>query len=128
MVTTVTTTTFNMERGVGKALCQQFLWSRLMVNAVDPSNRSFRDRGLWQLDFKGSAVLLDFCQRTHMEDHPLLQHIDEDKTYGLHGSLVSYCGERIVSGYQQQQQKGPISSKETRQCRDGWKLNGQETQ
>ncbi|SAM03610.1 hypothetical protein [Absidia glauca] len=70
----ITTTTFNMERGVAKALCQQFIWSRLMSNAVDGSNRSFRDRGIWQITTKGLAVLSDFCQRTQT-DHPLLHGV-----------------------------------------------------
>lgn len=73
-ITTITTTTFNMERGVAKALCQQFIWSRLMSNAVDGSNRSFRDRGIWQITTKGLAVLSDFCQRTQV-DHPLLHGV-----------------------------------------------------
>ncbi|ORZ19830.1 regulator of G protein signaling domain-domain-containing protein [Absidia repens] len=74
LVTTVTTTTFNMERGVAKALCQQFLWSRLMFNAVDPNSRSFRDRGLWQLTPKGLVILKDFCKETQA-DHFLLHEM-----------------------------------------------------
>ncbi|KAI8329392.1 regulator of G protein signaling domain-containing protein [Chlamydoabsidia padenii] len=63
-----------MKRGVAKALCQQFLWSGLMYNTVDPSSRSFRDRGLWQLTPKGLVVLADFCRRTQT-DHFLLDQL-----------------------------------------------------
>ncbi|KAI8060125.1 regulator of G protein signaling domain-containing protein [Gongronella butleri] len=73
LVTTITTTTFNMERSVAKALCQQFLSSRLMVNAVDPSNRTFRDRGLWQITPKGLIVLNEFCKNTGKEHYLLRQ-------------------------------------------------------
>ncbi|CAO3596881.1 unnamed protein product [Absidia cylindrospora] len=82
LVTTVTTTTFNMERGVAKALCQQFLWSRLMFNAVDPSSRSFRDRGLWQLTPKGLVILKDFCKETQA-DHFLLHETTTTARFGL---------------------------------------------
>ena len=68
---TITTTTFNMARDMARALCQQFVWARLMENAVDQQTRSFRDRGLWRLTTKGVAVLQDFCIRTETEGMPL---------------------------------------------------------
>ncbi|KAI7859686.1 regulator of G protein signaling domain-containing protein [Circinella umbellata] len=68
---TITTTTFNMARDMARALCQQFVWARLMENAVDQQTRSFRDRGLWRLTPKGVAVLEDFCTRTETEGIPL---------------------------------------------------------
>ncbi|KAG2224227.1 hypothetical protein INT45_000256 [Circinella minor] len=67
---TITTTTFNMARDMARALCQQFVWARLIENAVDQQTRSFRDRGLWRLTPKGVAVLEDFCTRTETEGIP----------------------------------------------------------
>ncbi|ORX44931.1 hypothetical protein DM01DRAFT_249529, partial [Hesseltinella vesiculosa] len=77
LITTITTTTFNMERSVAKALCQQFLAARLMVNAVDPSNRTFRDRGFWQITPKGLIVLNEFCRQTD-KDHYMLRQFPVD--------------------------------------------------
>lgn len=79
-IRTVTTTTFNMARDMARALSQQFVWAGLMENAVDPTVRSFRDRGgLWQLTAKGLCVLQDFCVRTEADTAPLrdkFSHID----------------------------------------------------
>ncbi|KAI9300112.1 regulator of G protein signaling domain-containing protein [Cunninghamella echinulata] len=71
--TTITTTTFNMQRGVAKALCQQFIWARLMYNATDPLNRSYRDKALWKLTMKGLIILHEFCQLLDM-NHLLLSN------------------------------------------------------
>ncbi|KAI8642477.1 regulator of G protein signaling domain-containing protein [Parasitella parasitica] len=64
---TTTTTTFNMAREMAKSLCQQFQNCRLMENAVDPQNRTFREKGLWHLTPKGLCVLQDFCVRTEVD-------------------------------------------------------------
>ncbi|CEP13196.1 hypothetical protein [Parasitella parasitica] len=64
---TTTTTTFNMAREMAKSLCQHFQNCRLMENAVDPHNRTFREKGLWHLTPKGLCVLQDFCVRTEVD-------------------------------------------------------------
>lgn len=71
---TTTTTTFNMAREMAKSLCQQFQNCRLMENAVDPHNRSFRDKGIWHLTPKGLCVLQDFCVRTEVNLATLRKH------------------------------------------------------
>lgn len=71
---TTTTTTFNMAREMAKSLCQQFQNCRLMENAVDPHNRSFRDKGIWHLTPKGLCVLQDFCVRTEVDVSTLRKH------------------------------------------------------
>ncbi|GAA5808981.1 hypothetical protein MFLAVUS_002381 [Mucor flavus] len=71
---TTTTTTFNMAREMAKSLCQQFQNCRLMENAVDPQNRSFRDKGIWHLTPKGLCVLQDFCVRTEVNVSTLRKH------------------------------------------------------
>ncbi|KAI9257925.1 regulator of G protein signaling domain-containing protein [Sporodiniella umbellata] len=71
---TTTTTTFNMAREMAKTLCQQFQNCRLMENATDPQNRTFRDtKGLWHLTPKGLCVLQDFCVRTEVDVSGLRQ-------------------------------------------------------
>lgn len=71
---TTTTTTFNMAREMAKSLCQQFQNCRLMENAVDPQNRSFRDKGIWHLTPKGLCILQDFCVRTEVDVSSLRKH------------------------------------------------------
>ncbi|CAO3660344.1 unnamed protein product [Rhizopus stolonifer] len=71
---TTTTTTFNMAREMAKTLCQQFQNCRLMENAVDPQNRTFRDKGVWHLTPKGLCILQDFCVRTEVNVTALRKH------------------------------------------------------
>ncbi|KAG1047869.1 hypothetical protein G6F43_009708 [Rhizopus delemar] len=71
---TTTTTTFNMAREMAKTLCQQFQNCRLMENAVDPQNRTFRDKGIWHLTPKGLCILQDFCIRTEVNVTTLRKH------------------------------------------------------
>lgn len=59
---------------MAKALCQHFLSARLIQNAVDPPNSSFRDRGIWQLTPKGLCILQDFYARTEADISMLRQH------------------------------------------------------
>lgn len=54
-----------MERDMAKALIQQFLWTRLIENAVEPHNRTYRDKGIWKLKEKGLCVLQDYCVNTN---------------------------------------------------------------
>lgn len=55
-------TALKMERDMAKALIQQFLWTRLIESAVEPHNRTYRDKGLWRLKSKGLCVLQDQCR------------------------------------------------------------------
>ncbi|KAI7901934.1 regulator of G protein signaling domain-containing protein [Cokeromyces recurvatus] len=71
---TTTTTTFNMAREMAKSLCQHFQNCRLMENAVDPQNRTFRDKGIWHLTPKGLCILQDFCLRTEVNISELRKH------------------------------------------------------
>ena len=59
---------------MAKSLCQQFQNCRLMENAVDPQNRTFRDKGIWHLTPKGLCVLQDFCVRTEVNMTTLRKH------------------------------------------------------
>ncbi|GAN04354.1 conserved hypothetical protein [Mucor ambiguus] len=70
------TTTFQMSRDMAKALIQQFLWTRLIVNAVEPSNRTYRDKGLWRLSSKGLCVLQEFCVKTKMDIGKIATYVD----------------------------------------------------
>jgi hypothetical protein len=59
---------------MAKTLCQQFQNCRLMENAVDPQNRTFRDKGIWHLTPKGLCILQDFCVRTEVNVTNLRKH------------------------------------------------------
>lgn len=74
LIRTTTTTTFNMEKDMAKALCQQFQLCRLTENATDPQSRSFQSKGIWQLTPKGLCVLQDFCVRTEADMTQLRKH------------------------------------------------------
>lgn len=59
------TTTLKLEKDMAKALIQQFIWTRLIENAVYPQNRTYRDKGVWRLKSKGLCVLQNFCMETN---------------------------------------------------------------
>ncbi|KAI8582711.1 hypothetical protein K450DRAFT_226526 [Umbelopsis ramanniana AG] len=61
---TTTTTTFSMTREMAKTLLTQFLEARLFMNASDPSNRTLKDRGVWQVTPKGLCMLEGFVDRS----------------------------------------------------------------
>ncbi|KAG1449351.1 hypothetical protein G6F46_010904 [Rhizopus delemar] len=69
------TTTFNMNKGMAKALIQQFLWSRLIENAVEPQNRTYREKGIWRIRSKGLCVLQNFCKRTKTDISMFKKHV-----------------------------------------------------
>ncbi|PHZ13672.1 uncharacterized protein RHIMIDRAFT_280102 [Rhizopus microsporus ATCC 52813] len=73
-----TTITFNMGRDMAKALLQQFLWTRLIESAIEPQNRSYRDKGLWRVKSKGLCVLQDFCSRTKSDMSIFKKHVMAD--------------------------------------------------
>lgn len=72
----ISTTTFQMSRDMAKALIQQFLWTRLIINSVEPSNRTYRDKGLWRLSSKGLCVLQEFCVKTKTDIGKFATYID----------------------------------------------------
>lgn len=59
---------------MAKSLCQQFQNCRLIENAVDPQNKTFRDKGIWYLTPKGLCILQDFCVRTEVDLATLRKH------------------------------------------------------
>jgi hypothetical protein len=61
---TTTTTTFSMTREMAKTLLSQFLEARLFMSASDPSNRTLKDRGVWQVTPKGLCMLEGFVDRS----------------------------------------------------------------
>ena len=69
------TTTFNMNKGMAKALIQQFLWTRLIENAVEPQNRTYREKGIWRVRSKGLCVLQNFCKRTKTDISIFKKHV-----------------------------------------------------
>lgn len=74
--TTTTTTTFQMSRDMAKALIQQFLWTRLITNAVEPYSKTYRDKGLWRISSKGLCVLQEFCIKTKMDIGKFAAYVD----------------------------------------------------
>jgi hypothetical protein len=68
--------TYNMSRDMAKALIQQFLWTRLIENSVEPQNRTYRDKGIWRLSSKGLCVLQEFCVNTKSDIGCFVKHVD----------------------------------------------------
>jgi hypothetical protein len=60
---TRTTTTFSMSSAMAKNLGKHFLNARLVENAVDPQNRSMKDRGIYSPTPKGKFMVQEFSQR-----------------------------------------------------------------
>ncbi|KAG0165734.1 hypothetical protein DFQ28_008351 [Apophysomyces sp. BC1034] len=100
LLRTTTTTTFNMARDMAKALCQHFVWARLLESAVDQQNRSFRDRNIWQLTPKGLYVLKDFCIRTEIDWSPLQRHLSHINTIQLVQIYRTEDDDQILLGRQ----------------------------
>ncbi|KAG0147610.1 hypothetical protein CROQUDRAFT_76491 [Cronartium quercuum f. sp. fusiforme G11] len=70
IVTTTTTTTFSMNREIAKGICQHFMDARLIENAADPLNPSFKERGIYQITPKGLHVLERFITKNGIHaDH-----------------------------------------------------------
>jgi hypothetical protein len=83
---TRTTTTFYMERAIAKALLQQFLNTRLIVIATDPTARNVKDKCIWALTSKGKRMILDFGERAYVSvDHmaPHLANINTISVFAL---------------------------------------------
>ncbi|KAF8318190.1 regulator of G protein signaling superfamily [Clavulina sp. PMI_390] len=66
IITTTTTTTFSMTRDMAKHIAQHFMDSRLIENAADKSNNTFKDRGIFQITPKGLHVLERFIAKNGM--------------------------------------------------------------
>lgn len=63
---TKTITTFSMSRTMAKQLGYHFVTARLIENATDPSQKTIKDRGIWQVTSKGKWMVYDFAQRGHI--------------------------------------------------------------
>ncbi|KAI9019295.1 hypothetical protein CLU79DRAFT_795063 [Phycomyces nitens] len=79
-VSTRTTTTFSMTKGMAKTLCQQFLQARLIENAADPSNRLIRDKAIWCPTPKGKCMIQDFSIRAQVSIDHLTDCLERLKT------------------------------------------------
>ncbi|OBZ89532.1 hypothetical protein A0J61_02410 [Choanephora cucurbitarum] len=66
-----------MNVSMSKALIQQFLWSRLILNATESRNRTYKDKGIWKISSKGLCILQDFCARTKTSLDKFDQHIND---------------------------------------------------
>lgn len=70
IVTTTTTTTFSMNRDIAKGICQHFMDARLIENAADPLNPTFKERGIYSITPKGLHVLERFITKNGIHaDH-----------------------------------------------------------
>ncbi|KAI8341492.1 hypothetical protein BC941DRAFT_467548 [Chlamydoabsidia padenii] len=72
---TRTTTTFYMERAIAKALLQQFLNTRLIMIATDPTARTAKDKGIWALTSKGKRMIIDFGERAFVSVDHMSRHL-----------------------------------------------------
>ncbi|CAO3651713.1 unnamed protein product [Cunninghamella echinulata] len=55
-----------MSRTMAKQLGYHFITARLIENASDPSQKTVKDRGIWQVTSKGKWMVYDFAQRGHI--------------------------------------------------------------
>jgi hypothetical protein len=73
IVTTTTTTTFSMTRDMAKGICQHFMDARLIENAADLDNLTFKDRGMYMLTPKGLHILERFITKNGISAEHLLK-------------------------------------------------------
>ncbi|CDU26077.1 probable Regulator of G-Protein Signaling Protein [Sporisorium scitamineum] len=73
IVTTTTTTTFSMNRGMAKGICQHFMDARLIENAGDATNPIFKDKGVYMLTPKGLHILERFITKNGINGDHLLK-------------------------------------------------------
>jgi len=72
-VITTTTTTFTMEKGMCRGMCQRFLDARFIEGADGKFYDRFPAKGVvWQLTPKGTAILKRFCDRNGLEEPHLM--------------------------------------------------------
>lgn len=79
LIATRTTTTFSMSPNMARTLSQFFATSRLIENAVDPTNRVMKDKAIWVLTPKGKFALQNFSRRAQVSIesmHSALAKID----------------------------------------------------
>ncbi|KAI9312226.1 hypothetical protein BX666DRAFT_1989839 [Dichotomocladium elegans] len=72
-VATRTTTTFSMSPKMAKALGTHMLNARLVEDAVNPQNRTMKDRGIWRPTPKGKYMIHEFSKRAHVS----IQHLGD---------------------------------------------------
>ncbi|KAK8864196.1 hypothetical protein IAR55_001442 [Kwoniella newhampshirensis] len=73
IVTTTTTTTFSMSREMAKGMCQHFMDSHLIENAIDLGSGTFKDRGIYMLTAKGLHILERFVTKNGISADHLLK-------------------------------------------------------
>lgn len=65
-VATQTTTTFSMSPNTAKTLGTYMVNARLAEDAVNPQNRTMKDKGIWRPTPKGKFLAQEFAQRAHV--------------------------------------------------------------
>lgn len=65
-VATRTTTTFSMSPNMAKTLGTYMVNARLAEDAVNPQNRTMKDKGIWRPTPKGKFLAQEFAQRAHV--------------------------------------------------------------
>ncbi|UZJ52436.1 hypothetical protein CBS101457_001756 [Exobasidium rhododendri] len=73
VVTTTTTTTFSMSRDMAKGICQHFMDARLIENAADYTNATFKDRGIYVITPKGLHILERFITKNGINAEHLVK-------------------------------------------------------
>jgi len=78
IVTVTTTTTFQMKRGVARAMAQYFMDAHLIEDAVSSPTTFFRDRGIYRITPKGLHVLERFIFKHNMNSDFLKPVLKEE--------------------------------------------------
>lgn len=82
-VSTRTTTTFSMSPSMAKTLGQHFLNARLIENASDPTNRTMKDKGIWQVTPKGKYMIQEFSQRAHVSISHMRENLSRIESFKI---------------------------------------------
>ena len=65
-IATRTTTTFSMSPDMAKALGTHILNGRLAEDALNPQNRTMKDKGIWRPTPKAKYMIQQFSKRAHV--------------------------------------------------------------
>lgn len=68
---------------MAKTLGQHFLNARLIENASDPTNRTMRDKGVWQVTPKGKYMIQDFSHRAHVSTSHMRESLSRIESFKI---------------------------------------------
>ncbi|KAI9244678.1 hypothetical protein BDA99DRAFT_566138 [Phascolomyces articulosus] len=83
LIATKTTTTFTMSPHMARTLGQHFCTSRLLENAIDPTNHALKDKVIYILSPKAKYMITDFSQRAQVSIKQMEKALSATESFGI---------------------------------------------